>query len=146
MSATQGAVSTRFHMPVEHDMNRKKNLGVITSMTKNPFDFSDMSDLPVELAAKLTAETNGNVDAFVGVVQKAAEFGLNVLEINQITAGAIRMGIEVPTQQTVRNYLNAAVSQGKLAKPTRQTYSLPGAVEADEAAETAETADDLSDI
>lgn len=95
-------------------------------MNKNPFDFSDMSDLPPELAAKLTAETNGKVDAFVEVVTKANEFGLKILDINTITAGAIRMGIEVPSSQTVRNYLNTAVSQGKLVKPTRQTYALPG--------------------
>lgn len=103
-------------------MARSKQLGAIT-VSKNPFDFSDLSDLPAELAAKLTAETNGNVDAFVGVVSKAAEFGLETVEINQIMAAAIRLGIEVPTQQTVRNYLNAAVEQGKLVKPTRQTYA-----------------------
>ena len=91
---------------------------------KNPFDFSDLSDLPEELAAKLTAESNGNVEAFVGVVAKAKEFGIDTLEINQIIAGAIRLGIDVPTQQTVRNYLNAAVEAGKLVKPTRQTYAL----------------------
>lgn len=102
-------------------------------MSKNPFDFSDLSDLPAELAAKLTVETNGNVDAFVGVVTEAAKYGIKTLGINEITAAAIRMGIEVPTQQTVRNYLNTAVSQGKLMKPTRQSYALPGAVEQTEA-------------
>ena len=95
---------------------------------KNPFDFSDLSDLPEELAAKLTAESNGNVEAFVGVVAKAKEFGIDTLEINQIIAGAIRLGIDVPTQQTVRNYLNAAVEAGKLVKPTRQTYALASKV------------------
>jgi hypothetical protein len=113
-------------------------------MSKNPFDFSDLSDLPAELAQKLTAETNGNVDAFVAVVAAGAEAGLKVLEINQITAAAIRMGIEVPTQQTVRNYLNAAVEQGKIVKPTRQTYALPGAVA--EAAADEASADDSDDL
>ena len=110
-------------------------------MTKNPFDFSDLSDLPEELANKLTAETNGNVDAFVGVVHQGAAAGLATIEINQIMAAAIRLGIEVPTQQTVRGYLNKAVEQGKLVKPTRQTYAVPGAVEAAEAADEAEDAD-----
>lgn len=102
----------------------------------NPFDFSDLSDLPEDLAAKLTTETNGNVSAFVGVVAKAAEYNITVLSINEIIAAAIRLGIEVPTQQTVRNYLNAAVTAGKLVKPSRQTYALPaGAVEGGAAAD-----------
>lgn len=116
-------------------------------MSKNPFDFSDLSDLPEDLAAKLTAETNGNVDAFVGVVAEAKKYGIEVLEINQITAAAIRLGIDVPTQQTVRNYLNAAVKQGKIVKPTRQTYALKGyagaTVDADEPAD--EDADPLGE-
>lgn len=102
---------------------------------KNAFDFTDVSDLPEELAAKLTAETNGNVDAFVGVVAKGKEAGYDTLEINQIMAAATRLGIEVPTQQTVRNYLNKAVEQGKLVKPTRQTYAVAdGSVVASEEA------------
>lgn len=107
---------------------------------KNPFDFNDVSDLPEELAAKLTAETNGNVDAFVNVVVKGKEAGLDTLEINQIMAAATRMGVEVPTQQTVRNYLNKAVEQGKLVKPTRQTYAVGDGSVAANAEATSEAA------
>lgn len=91
-------------------------------MTKNPFDFSDLSDLPEELAAKLHSDNTGNARAYADVVQKGAEAGYDELTINQIMAAATRMGIEVPTQQTVRGYLNKAVELGMISKPSRQTY------------------------
>tara|TARA_Y100000296_G_scaffold66371_1_gene78415 strand:+ start:41502 stop:41903 length:402 start_codon:yes stop_codon:yes gene_type:complete len=114
-------------------------------MTNNAFDFSNVADLPEELAAKLTAETNGNVDTFVNVVAKGKEAGFDTLEINQIMAAAHRLGVDVPTQQTVRNYLNKACEQGKLVKPTRQSYALgDGTVAADPAA-TEEAASEAED-
>ena len=64
-------------------------------MTNNAFDFSNVADLPEELAAKLTAETNGNVDTFVNVVAKGKEAGFDTLEINQIMAAAHRLGVDV---------------------------------------------------
>lgn len=100
-------------------------------MTKNPFDFSDLSDLPEDLAAKLHTDTDENARAYADVVVKGAEAGLEELSINQIMAAALRMGMEVPTQQTVRGYLNKAAQLGLISKPGRLTYGPPtGAAEA----------------
>ena len=97
-----------------------------TTATANPFDFTDLSDLPAELAAKLATESKStSAREWAAVVEKAAEFGIKTLDINQIMAGATRMGMTVPTDQTVRGYLNKAVELGLIAKPTRQTYGLP---------------------
>lgn len=104
--------------------------------TKNPFDFSDLSDLPEELAKKLNTETTDNAKVYADVVRKGAEAGYAELEINQIIAAATRMGLEPPTQQTVRNYLNKAVELGLVNKPSRQTYGI-GAVNVEAPAEKA---------
>ena len=100
-------------------------------MNKNPFDFTDTSDLPEGLAAKLTKSGSSGSTAFmavVSVVQAAADAGINQLTLNQIAAAAHRMELNVPTEATVRNWLNKAVKQGYLSKPTRQTYALAGTV------------------
>lgn len=94
-------------------------------MATNPFDFTDLSDLPDDLAKKLHTDTNDHAKEYAGVVLKGAEAGLTELDINQITAAALRMGMEVPTQQTVRGYLNKAVELGLISKPSRQTYGPP---------------------
>lgn len=111
-------------------------------MSKDPFDFSDLTDLPEDLAKRLHSESNDQAAAFAEVVRKGAEAGHEELDINQIMAAAIRMGMEVPTQQTVRNYLNKAVELGMIKKPTRQTYSLgtvqPAAGSSDKAKSKAE--------
>lgn len=96
----------------------------MTNAAVNPFDFSNLSDLPAELAAKLATETTNNAAVYAEVIRKGAEAGFAELEINQIIAAAIRMGIEVPTQQTVRGYLNKAVELKLVSKPSRQTYGV----------------------
>ena len=116
-------------------------------MTKNPFDFADLSDLPEELAGKLTRDTDEAVRAWADVVKKGAEAGFTELSINQIIAAATRLGLDVPTQQTVRNYLNRAVELKLIGKPTRMTYGVTGAVAAVEpAAEPAGEEDPLAGI
>lgn len=111
----------------------------------NPFDFSDTSDLPENIAKQLTPSSDKGVAArewgAVVVAGKAA--GLNELNINQIMAAAIRLGMEVPTSQTVRGYLNKAVDLGIIVKATRQSYAAApakGRTKAEEAglADTAE--------
>jgi len=97
--------------------------------TKNPFDFADLSDLPEDLAKKLATEGADHAKVYAEVVRKGAEAGFVELDINQIIAASIRMGIDVPTQQTVRGYLNKAVELGLVSKPSRQTYGI-GAVQA----------------
>lgn len=108
--------------------------------SKNPFDFSDLSDLPEDIAKRLHTDTNDSAAVYAEVIRKGAEAGHAELDINQIMAAAMRMGIDVPTQQTVRNYLNKAVELKMVTKPTRQTYGLgtvqvaTGAVEVPEEA------------
>jgi hypothetical protein len=97
--------------------------------TKNPFDFADLSDLPEELQKKLHTDTTDNAKVYADVVIAGAAAGYAELEINQIMAAAVRMNIDVPTQQTVRGYLNRAVELGMIQKPSRQTYGVKSAVD-----------------
>ena len=106
----------------------------MTNQPKDAFDFADLSDLPEELAGKLTRDTDESVRAWAGVVNKGVERGYPELSINQITAAATRLGLEIPTQQTIRNYLNRAVELRLIGKPTRMSYGAFGAVAAVEAA------------
>lgn len=91
-------------------------------MSKNPFDFSDLSDLPEDLQKKLHTEGADHAKEYAEVVRKGIEAGMTELDINQIMAAALRLGMDVPTQQTVRNYLNKAVELNLITKPSRQTY------------------------
>lgn len=93
-------------------------------MSKDPFDFTDLSDLPEDLQKKLHTDTNDRAVEYAEVVRKGAEAGIEELDINQIIAAATRMGMEPPTQQTVRGYLNKAVDLGLVVKPSRQTYGI----------------------
>ena len=99
----------------------------MTNVKANPFDFANLSDLPEDLQKKLHTETSDSAKVFADVVIAGAAAGFPELEINQIMAAAIRMGIDVPTQQTVRNYLNKAVDLKMIAKPSRQTYGVVAA-------------------
>ncbi len=112
---------------------------------KNPFDFADLSDLPEELAGKLTRDTDESVRAWAEVVNKGVAAGYTELSINQIAAAATRLGLEIPTQQTVRNYLNRAVELKLIGKPTRMSYGAAGAAAAVEAVAepAAASADDI---
>jgi len=110
-------------------------------MSKNPFDFADLSDLPEELAAKLTSDTDGDVRAWADVVVKGGEAGYPELSINQIIAAGTRIGLETKTQTTIRNYLNRAVKLKLIGKPTRMSYGADASVVAAEA-EEAQVAED----
>lgn len=104
---------------------------------KNPFDFNDLSDLPEELQEKLTVATNGSVDELVKIIAAGKEAGFDALTLNQVKAAGMRMGIEMPTDATIRNWLNTGVEQGKLVKPSRQTYAISGTVASVEVADEA---------
>lgn len=105
----------------------------------NFFDFANLDDLPAELAEKLSSDTDGAVKAWAEVVAKGAEAGYDSLSINQIIAAAHRMGLDIPTVNTIRSYLNRGVDLKLISKPTRMTYGVPGAESATVAAtETAE--------
>lgn len=91
---------------------------------KNVYDFSDISDLPEAIAKRVAVENKSvAATAWAKIVIDGAKHGMPNMEINQIIAVATRLGIEVPTAQTVRGYLNKAVENGLLVKPTRQTYA-----------------------
>lgn len=101
------------------------------------FNFADTSDLPAELAAKLKTETTDKASAWAEILHLAADAGIAELDIAQIEAVALRLKMEVPKQQTIRNYLNKAEELGLITKPTRQSYAAgarrPGAVIAESA-------------
>ena len=96
-------------------------------MTKDLFDFADLTDLPAELADKLQRGGDDSAKEWAEIVTLGAERGYTELSINQIIAVASRMGKEIPTQQTVRNYLNRAVELKLIGKPTRMSYGPVGA-------------------
>lgn len=97
---------------------------------KDLFDFANLSDLPEDLQGKLTRDTDEAVKSWAAIVSAGVARGFTELSINQITAVAHRSGIEVPTQQTVRNYLNRAVELKLIGKPTRMSYGAVGAASA----------------
>lgn len=91
------------------------------------FNFADLSDLPEELGAKLTSDTDGAAREYAAIVVAGADAGYPSLQIAQIMAVAIRMNAAgalevVPTENTVRNYLNRAVRLKLISKPTRASY------------------------
>jgi len=85
-------------------------------MAKDPFDFTDLSDLPEDLQKVLHRDSNDSAKEYADVVAAGAAAGHDELDINQIIAAATRMGKEVPSQQTVRGYLNKAVRLGMISK------------------------------
>ena len=95
-------------------------------MADNLFDFSNTDDLPADLQKKLARSggDNSNAEAYAEIVRKGAEAGVAEMDINQIIAVAHRMQMKVPSQQTVRDYLNRAVEIGMIVKPSRQMYAL----------------------
>ncbi len=111
------------------------------------FNFADLSDLPEELAQKLTSDTDGSAREYAAIVNSASAAGYNSLQIAQVMAVAERMAKQgllsaVPTENTVRNYLNRAVKLKLISKPTRASYGPynPNAViEADETDEPTTT-------
>ena len=109
----------------------------------NPFDFNDLSDLPKELQEKLTAATNGSVDDLVKIIAAGKEAGFDALTLNQVKAAGMRMGMEMPTDATIRNWLNTGVEQGKLTKPSRQTYAIVGTVASVEEAPVGKSEEDF---
>lgn len=95
-------------------------------MAANPFDFSDVSDLPEELRKGLTARGGSSSSAkdIMDILQKAKEAGMDKVTVSMLIAAAYRMKIKLPSKQTVVKYLNEAVEKGVVTKPTRQTYAL----------------------
>lgn len=93
---------------------------------KDLYNFSDLSDLPREIARKLTTRSESTKAAeYAAIVNEAP---LPKLSITQIMAVAIRKfgAANVPGQQSIRGYLNAAHEAGLISKPSRQFYGKKG--------------------
>ena len=103
-------------------------------MTNFNFDFSALPAAPVR---------GGVEPELVGVFAALVNAAPRPLGIKEIIAVAVASGIEVPAETTVRTYLNRAAEDGRIVKPTRQTYAAAGSAVEDEASEDA--ADDIED-
>lgn len=90
----------------------------------NAFDFNDVSDLPQELQAKLSSGGSTEYTKVLKVLEAAKEAGRTSVTLTEIMAAATRMNVELPSEVTIRNWLNKCVSQGMAIKPTRQTYAI----------------------
>lgn len=118
------------------------------TMTKNPFDFNDVSDIAAsnpDLAKRLVAATQEGVDLVLSLFALAATFNVLVLTIAGLQAGAFRQGVALPTEATVRKHLNTAIAQGKIKKINRSSYALAASdVEVEEDAADDAAIDDLA--
>jgi len=105
----------------------------------NIYDFSNLDDLPEELKDRVTragAQEPDWVQDLEGIVVNAPR----PIKLSQILIAAHRSGVELPTEQTVRNWLNKLEEAGRVTKPTRATYFGPG-----EAPEVQEVSDESLD-
>ena len=110
------------------------------SNTATLFNFADLSDLPEDLRKPLETETLDDAKNYAQIVVDAKAAGYDSLNIRQITAVAFRLYGKVPTQNTIRAYLNEAVKLKLIGKPTRASYSADTSivVEDDESGDAAE--------
>lgn len=102
-------------------------------MTNFNFDFSALPAAPVR---------GGVEPELVGVFAALVNAAPRALGIKEILAVATASGIEVPAETTVRTYLNRAADDGRIIKPTRQTYSA-GAGSVEGGASEANANDDI---
>lgn len=128
-------LSTPAEVPSENSVESP----VETKVEVDLYDFTNTDDLPSELASKLNSvrvATQNQAKAYAEIVANAPM----PLSISQIMAVATRKwtAARVPGIQTVRSYLNIALDEKMISKPTRQTYSkydaalpIPGADEDD---------------
>lgn len=86
-------------------------------MTNFNFDFSALPAAPVR---------GGVEPELVSVLAALVNAAPRALGIKEIIAVAVASGIEVPAETTVRTYLNRAADDGRISKPTRQTYAAAG--------------------
>lgn len=106
-------------------------------MTPNPYDFTDVSDVPEELQKRFVKSKSEpvGVQTVVDIVIGAPA----ALTLAQIMVVAARLGAELPAENTVRSYLNLAVGSGRLSKPSRQTYASPVTASEETPVETTST-------
>lgn len=117
---------------------------------KDPFDFSDTSDLPEELQAKLSVKRGGGASVedraqeYANLLSKAPR----ALTLAQIIAAATRMDMNPPAAGSIAKYLRQGQSMGIIAQPKQGYYEAVAGGEAPATeAGSAETADDpLADL
>lgn len=95
----------------------------------NPYDFSDLSDLPEELQERIAPKTR--VTEEPPMVQKVVDLVTRApqsLTLAQIMAVGQRTKLELPTEVTVRAYLGRALADGRIVKDgLRNVYRRPRA-------------------
>lgn len=88
---------------------------------KNLYDFEHVDDLPEELRGAVQ-RTKLPVDEYAEIVTAAP----HPLSMSQIRAVAHRKGLELPSENTVRKYLDQAIERGLICRISRQKYAKPG--------------------
>lgn len=87
------------------------------------FDFSNTEGVPAEIAEAVNRERRSGLnsdlyEAVVAVVSQAPK----ALTIKQVIFVLHKVLAEVPTENTIRAYLNRARENGDIGKPSRQFY------------------------
>lgn len=117
------------------------------------YNFEELDGVPAELAEAITKERSGVNEALYNAVVTAVSGAPIALGIKQVMVVLHKMeGVEVPTENTVRAYLNRAVANAAIGKPSRQSYwtieshveGSEGTIPTEEA--PAEEADPLADL
>lgn len=121
-------------------------------LASSVFNFASLADIAAvnpELAAKVANGNQDKIDLVVSILEAGLEAGVAAMSIAQIEVVAIRAEITLPAAASVRKYLNTAIDQGSVMKPSKQTYALvaAGLVADETAAEPdAEEEDELAGL
>lgn len=101
----------------------------LPEITADLFDFSNTTDLPEELQSGINTDKAEKINKVVAILDNAPR----PLTISEVQAVYFRAYKEQPAQTTLRSHLNAAVTEGKACKPSRQFYAAAGTVVMEEA-------------
>lgn len=122
------------------------------TLASSVFNFASLADIAAvnpELAAKVANGNQDKIDLVVSILEAGLVAGVAAMSIAQIEVVAIRAEITLPAAASVRKYLNTAIDQGSVMKPSKQTYALvaAGLVADETAAEPdAEEEDELAGL
>ena len=101
--------------------------------TKNPFDFTDVSDLSEDAQKRLSTSNNAATAQHAEEYANLVKLAGRPVSISEVIGAAERhFGADnVPkADATIRNYLNTAVANKLLSKPTKFTYAASDLAEA----------------
>lgn len=105
-------------------------------MSKFNFDFLNVEDLPEEIKSKFVGEVSENAKRVADILNDPS--CPPALNITQVMAVYVRAYGPLPTTATFRAWLNKAVANGIISKPTKQTYGPAGGPTAADALEPEE--------